>query len=352
MRADLRAEPVLERRDDATAVRVVLGVRRGQQHDVDGKPDLVTPDLHVALLEHVQQTHLDPLCEVGKLVDREDAAVGARDEPVVDGELVGEVAALGHLDGIDLADQVGDRGVGRGELLTEAPIAVDPLDRCLVAALGHEQPRVLRDRVVRVVVDLAAGDDRHPFVEQLGEPSDHAGLGLPALAEEDHVVAGDQRVLELRENGVLVADHAVDELLAFGDPRDRVARTSSLTGRETQPLVLSSPRVPGRVIEQLPHVVSWRATVSAARRTATGETAQKRPLVTIFTIPLVATSEARFRSRDEGGRRDFDRGRAAGRRRGGRAARWHGAPVPHPKPTGTSSSGSGSRPSARSGSWR
>ena len=222
VRADLRAEPVLERRDDATAVRVVLGVGRRQQHDVDGEPDLVAADLHVALLEHVEQTHLDALGEVGKLVDREDAAVGARDEPVVDGELVGEIAALGHLDGVDLTDQVGDRGVGSGELLTEAAVAVDPLDRRLVAALGHEQPRVLRDRVVRVVVDLAAGDDRHPLVEQLGEPADHAGLGLPALAEEDHVVAGDQRVLELREDGVLVADHAVDELLALGDPRDRV----------------------------------------------------------------------------------------------------------------------------------
>ena len=205
VRADLRAETVLERRDDAPAVRVVLGVGRGQQHDVDGEPDLVAPDLHVALLEHVEQTHLDPFGEVGELVDREDAAVGARDEPVVNGELVGEVPALGHLDGVDFTDQVGDRGVGSGELLAEAAVAVDPLDRRLVAALGHEQPGVLRDGVVRVVVDLAAGDDRHPLVEQLGEPPDHAGLGLPALAQEDHVVTGDQRVLELREDGVLVS---------------------------------------------------------------------------------------------------------------------------------------------------
>ena len=73
---------------------------------------------------------------------------------------------------------------------------------------------MLRDRVVRVVVDLAARDDRHPLVEQVGERADHAGLRLAALAEEDDVVAGEQRVLELREHGVLVADHAVDERLA------------------------------------------------------------------------------------------------------------------------------------------
>ena len=129
VRADLRAEPVLERRDDAAAVRVVLGVRRRDEHEVEREADLVAADLHVALLEHVEQTDLDPLGEVGQLVDREDPAVGARHEPVVDGELVGEVAALGDLDRVDLADEVGDRRVGRGELLAEAALAVHPLDR-------------------------------------------------------------------------------------------------------------------------------------------------------------------------------------------------------------------------------
>ena len=138
VRADLRAEAVLERRDDAAAVRVVLGVGRRDEHDVEREADLVAADLDVALLEHVEQTDLDALGEVGELVDREDAAVGARHEPVVDGELVGEVAALGHLDRVDLADEVGDRGVGRGELLAEAAVAVHPLDRRLVAALGDE----------------------------------------------------------------------------------------------------------------------------------------------------------------------------------------------------------------------
>ena len=127
--ADLRAEAVLERRDDAAAVGVVLGVGRRHQHDVERQADLVAADLHVALLEHVEQADLDALGEVGELVDGEDAAVGAGHEPVVDGELVGEVAALGDLDGVDLADEVGDRRVGRGQLLAEAAVAVHPLDR-------------------------------------------------------------------------------------------------------------------------------------------------------------------------------------------------------------------------------
>ncbi len=55
------------------------------------------------------------------------------------------------------------------------------------------------------------GDDRHPLVEQVDELADDARLRLAALAEEDHVVTGEQRVRELREHGVLVTDDTVDE---------------------------------------------------------------------------------------------------------------------------------------------
>ena len=222
MRADLAAEPVLQRRDDAAAVRVVLGVGGGEEHHVERQADLVAADLHVALLEHVEHADLDPLREVGQLVDREDAPVGPRHEAVVQGELVGQVAAFGDLDRVDLADEVGDRRVGRGELLAVPVVAVDPGDRRVVAQLGDEVAGVLRHRVVRVVVDLAAGDDRHPLVEQAGERADHAGLRLPPLAEEDHVVAGEQCVLELRHHRVLVAGHPGEQRLAGGDLLDRV----------------------------------------------------------------------------------------------------------------------------------
>ena len=142
MRADLRAEAVLERRDDPTAVRVVLRVGRREQHEVERQVDLVAAHLDVALLQHVEQAHLDPLGEVGELVDGEDAPVRAGHQAVVQGELVGEVATLGHLDRVDLADQVGDRGVGGGQLLAVAPTAVHPLDRRVVPVLGQEVLRV------------------------------------------------------------------------------------------------------------------------------------------------------------------------------------------------------------------
>jgi hypothetical protein len=53
----------------------------------------------------------------GQLVDREDAPVRARDQAVVEGQLVAQVAALGTRIGSTSPDQVGDRDVRRGQLL-------------------------------------------------------------------------------------------------------------------------------------------------------------------------------------------------------------------------------------------
>ena len=121
--ANLGAEPVFQRGDDAAAVGVVLGVGGGDEEQVEGQQEPVALYLHVSLLHEVEQADLDALGEVGQLVDAEDAPVGARDEPVVDGELVGEIAAFGDLDGVYLADEVGDGHVGGGELLAVAALA-------------------------------------------------------------------------------------------------------------------------------------------------------------------------------------------------------------------------------------
>ena len=138
VRAHLRPEPVLQRRDDPAAVRVVVGVRGGHEQEVEREPDPVAADLDVALLEDVEQGDLDAFGQVGELVDRDDAPVGPRDHPVVDRELVGQVAALGHPDGVDVADQVGHARVRRRELLRVPVLAADPADRRRVPVLGDE----------------------------------------------------------------------------------------------------------------------------------------------------------------------------------------------------------------------
>ena len=81
VRADLRAEAVLEGRDDAAAVRVVLGIGGGDHEHVEVQAHLVAADLHVALFHDVEETDLDALGEVGQLVDGEDAAIGPGRSP-------------------------------------------------------------------------------------------------------------------------------------------------------------------------------------------------------------------------------------------------------------------------------
>ena len=145
VRANLGAEAVLERRDDAPAIGVVLRVGAGHDEDIQRQANLVAANLHVALFHDVEQADLDALGEVGQLVDAEDAAIGARHQAVVDGQLVGEVAPLGDLDRVHLADQVGDGDVRRGQLLAVAPVARDPVDRRVVALLGDARLARLAD---------------------------------------------------------------------------------------------------------------------------------------------------------------------------------------------------------------
>jgi hypothetical protein len=182
----------------------------------------VAPDLHVTLFEDVEQADLDALGEVGQFVDGEDAAVDPRDEAVVEGQLVAEVAAFGDLDRVDLADEVGDGGVGRGQLLAVALRAVGPVDRHGVAQLFEAVEGVARDGVVGVVVDFGAGHDGHPLVEQADQGPDDARLGLAAFAQEDEVVPGQDGVLQLGHDGLLEAEDAGHEGLALGDQLGRV----------------------------------------------------------------------------------------------------------------------------------
>src|SRR6266576_2393315 len=134
VRADLRPETVLKRRDDAPAVRVILGIGAGDDVDVDRQAQLEAAHLHVALLDQVQQADLDPLGEVGQLVDGEDAAIRARDETVMDGQLIGQVLALGDPDAVDLC----------GDAVTAGAA----------------------DWGIGIVIDLAALDHRDLLVEQ------------------------------------------------------------------------------------------------------------------------------------------------------------------------------------------
>ncbi len=200
--ADLSPESILQRSDDPPTVRVVLRVGAGNHEYVEGQAQDVAADLDVALLHHVEHRHLDPLGEVGQLVDGNDAAMRARDQAEVDGLRITQTPPLGHLDGVDIADQVGDRCVRRRQLLGVPLVAVAPLNRQLVAEFRGATPRCRRDRIERVLPQFRAGDHRSPLVQQPHQRTQQPGLALPALTEEYDVVPGDQRALDLRNHGV------------------------------------------------------------------------------------------------------------------------------------------------------
>jgi len=223
VRTNLRAEAVLERRDDAAARGVVLGVGAGDHEEVEGQAHAIPADLHVLLFHDVEQSDLNAFREVGQLVDAEDAAIRARHEAVVDGQLVREVATLGDLDGVHLADEVGDRDVRRGQLFAVAAVAVYPLHPDAVAVLGDQVEAAPTDRRVRVIVDLAACDPWHVRVEQGNQRAHDAALRLAPFAEQDHVVTRDHRVGQLRQHRVVVAHDPIEQRLAGAKAGQEIA---------------------------------------------------------------------------------------------------------------------------------
>ncbi len=134
---------------------------------------------------------------------------------------VGELAG-GRLDRVDVAQQVGDRDVRGGQLLVVARLARQPLDRRLVAGLGHQPLPPGRDRIERIVIQLAAGQAGDLVVQELDQRAQDAGLGLAAQAEQDEVVPGQQRVDDAGDDGALVAQDLRKELLSGRQPAAQV----------------------------------------------------------------------------------------------------------------------------------
>ena len=226
------AVAVLERRDDAAAVGVVLRVRRRDEEDVERQPDLVAADLDVALLHDVEQTDLDALGKVGQLVDGEDAAVGARDQAVVNRQLVGEVAALGDPDRVDLADEVGDRDVRRRQLLAETAVAADPFIRAS-SPRSATMSWPIRKGVEGVVVGLRS-QDRDPTRRAADERADEA-------SSPDHARPGRSRRGPQAAHARAAAGPCPrsptrgEERVPAVIRATALGRNSSLTGTDSQP---------------------------------------------------------------------------------------------------------------------
>nr|BFE83629.1 hypothetical protein GCM10020093_062300 [Planobispora longispora] len=81
-----------------------------------------------------------------------------------------------------------------------------------------------------MVVDLAAVHDRGPLVEQPGDGADEPGLALAALAQQDEVVPGEKRPLQLGQDGVVEADDAREPRLPRPEAGQEVLADLGLDG--------------------------------------------------------------------------------------------------------------------------
>ena len=118
------------------------------------------------------------------------------------------MAAANGFDRVNVADDVGHGDIGRRKFFDEARVALNPRDGRLVAVALNRLPPVGRDRMKRIVVDFGTRDDGNPFVEQVGQLTDDAALGLPAQAEQDQIVPRENRVDDLRHDRLVIADDA------------------------------------------------------------------------------------------------------------------------------------------------
>jgi hypothetical protein len=150
--------------------------------------------------------------------------VHARDEAKVECVFDAHAYAGSQLRWVDFADDVGELGSGRKPLgvalFTRPPSNCDLVSRHAV----HQLPAALRDRAERVVVNwnLRIINVRDLFVEKRRHQTHQPTLGLSLLAEEKHVVLGENRDVEFWDDRVVVADDAGVEIFAGLELGDEV----------------------------------------------------------------------------------------------------------------------------------
>src|SRR5262249_2319582 len=187
------------------------------------KTQRVALNLDVAFLHDVEQADLDFSGKVGEFVDGEDPPVGARQQTVVNGELVRQIAAPARgADGVNVPDNVGDSHVGSGQFFDVAKVARHPGDGRTVPVGGDALAASPADGLEGIVVDFAAGDDREFRSEGVDEPAENAALGLAAEPQKDEVVPREQSIDDLRDHRVVITLNAGEKRFAAFDRAQQV----------------------------------------------------------------------------------------------------------------------------------
>src|SRR5271156_1062462 len=215
MSANFRADAVLQRRDNFSARCVIFRVGGEDQQHVKHHAHRVALYLDVAFLHDVEQAHLNFPRQVRKLVDAEDAAIGTRQQAVMNRQLVGKIASAARgFDGVHVADYVRDGDVGRGEFFHVAMFAREPGNGRGVAFSSNAFAASAANRGVGIVVNFAALDHRDMRVHESHQAAQDARLRLPAQTKQNEMMARENGIDDLRQNGIVVAMHTGKKLVA------------------------------------------------------------------------------------------------------------------------------------------
>jgi len=113
----------------------------------------------------------------------------------VNGEFVGKIAAATcGANGVNVTDNVGDSDVGRGKFFDVAEVTRHPGDGSVGAFGGEAVFAGAADRMKRIVVDFAAGDDGDFRIKKIDQTAKDAAFCLTAEAEQNEIVAREKCV--------------------------------------------------------------------------------------------------------------------------------------------------------------
>src|SRR5712692_5509141 len=231
VRSNLRADAIFQRRDDLSARSVIFRIRGKNKKHVEREAQGIALNLDVAFLHDVEEADLNFSGQVGKFVDGENAAIGAREKPVVNREFVGEVAsAAGRANRINISDDVGHGDIGRREFFDESIVSGHPGDGSIVAVGGDSFAAGAADRFQGIVVDFAARHDWHLRIEDVDEAAQNSALCLATKAKKNEIVARENGIDDLRDDGVFIAVHAREKRLALFDGAKQIATELILNG--------------------------------------------------------------------------------------------------------------------------
>ncbi len=119
--------------------------------------------------------------------------------------LAGKIfSAAGGLDGIEIANQVCHCDVGSCQLLHVALVARQVRDGGSVSPFRNQVAAPFAQRHVGIIANLATCYIGHSVVQQRGQGTQNATLGLAPQSQQNEVLFGQDGIHNLRNHGVFV----------------------------------------------------------------------------------------------------------------------------------------------------